>query len=90
MKPGDTAEPVAGKLSMAKQVAQGADGAVFASIGKALARGARASILGLGRLHGKDGSPPSGRNQLADERTAIGSSAGVSFYAGKLLKRSLN
>ena len=89
MKKTDIVERVAGEAGITKQAAQAAVGAVFASIGEALAQGEDVSILGFGRFSRNDRPAREGRNPRTGERIAVGPSAGVSFKAGKPLKDAL-
>ena len=90
MKKTEIVERVAGEAGIAKEVAQAAVGAVFASITEALARGEDVSVVGFGRFSRNDRPAREGRNPRTGERIAIGPSAGVSFKAGKALKDALN
>ena len=90
MKKTDIVERVAGEAGITKQAAQAAVGAVFSSIGEALAQGEDVSIPGFGRFSRKDRPAREGRNPRTGERIAIGPSASVSFKAGKALKDGLN
>ena len=54
MKKMEIVERVAGEAGFTKQAAQVAVGAVFASIGEALAKGENVSILGFSRFSRKD------------------------------------
>ena len=86
MKKRDIVERVAGEAGIAKQAAEAAVGAVFASIADALARGEDVTVTGFGRFARNDRPAREGRNPRTSERIAIGPSAGVSFKAGKMLK----
>ena len=90
MKKTDIVERVAGEAGITKQAAQAAVGAVFSSIGEALAQGEDVSIPGFGRFSRKDRPAREGRNPRTGEWIAIGPSASVSFKAGKALKDGLN
>ena len=90
MKNTEIAERVAGKAGITKETAQAAVGAVFDTIGEALARSEDDSIVGFGRFS-KTGRPTrEGRNPRTGSRIAIGPSAGLSLKAGKPLKDALN
>ncbi len=89
MKKTDIVECVAGEAGITKQAAQAAVGAVFASIGDALAQGEDVSVIGFGRFARNDRPAREGRNPRTGERITIGPSAGVSFKAGKALKEAL-
>ena len=90
MKKTEIVERVTGEAGIAKQAAEAAVGAVFASIAEALARGEDVAVTGFGSFARKDRSAREGRNPRTGERIAIGPSAGVSFKAGKALKNALN
>ena len=90
MKKPDIVERVAGEAGITKKAAQAAVGAVFASIGEALAQGEDVSIPGFGRFSRKQRPAREGRNPRTGDRIAIEPSAGVSFKAGKPLKDALN
>ncbi len=49
MKKGDIVERVAGEAGIAKQAAEAAVGAVFASIAEAVTRGEDVTVAGFGR-----------------------------------------
>ena len=91
MQKTDIIERLAGEAGIMRQAVRAAVGAVFASIGEALARGEDVSVVGFGRLFGKGRPAREGRNPRANERISIEPSAGVSFNAaGKALKDALN
>ena len=90
MKKRDIVERVAGEAGIAKQVADAAVGAVFASIAEALARGEDVTVAGFGRFARTERPAREGRNPRTGERIAIGPSSGVSFKAGKALKDALD
>ena len=86
----DIVERVASETGIAKQGAESAVGAVFASIAEALARGEDVAVAGFGRFVRTERPAREGRNPRTGERIAIGPSSGVSFKAGKALKDALN
>ncbi len=86
----DIVERVAGEAGVARQTAEAAVGAVFASMADALARGEDVAVAGFGRFARKDRPAREGRNPRTGERIAVGPSSGVSFRAGKALKDALN
>ena len=86
----DIAERVAGEAGIARQDAEAAVGAVFASIAEALARGEDVAITGFGSFARKERPAREGRHPGTGERISIGPSSGVSFKAGKALKDALN
>ena len=90
MKKSDIVERVADEAGIAKQAAESAVGAVFASIADALARGEDVAVTGFGRFARTERPAREGRNPRTGERMAIGPSASVSFKAGKTLKDSVN
>ena len=90
MKKRDIVERVAGEAGIAKQAAETAVGAAFASISEALERGEDVTITGFGRFARVDRPARQGRNPRTGERIAVGPSTGVSFKAGKTLKDALN
>ena len=90
MKRADIVAHVASEGAMTKQAAEAAVGAVFGSIAEALARGEDVTVTGFGRFARVDRPAREGRNPRTGERIAVGSSAGVSFKAGKALKDALN
>ena len=89
MKKRDIVERVAGEAGTAKQAAEAAVGAAFASIGEALGRGEDVVVPGFDRF-ARTERPAREGNPRTGERIAIGPSAGVSFKAGKALKDALN
>ena len=90
MKKRDMVERVVGEAGIAKQAAEAAVGAVFASIAESLARGEDVTVVGFGRFVRTERPAHEGRNPRTGERIAIGPSSGVSFKAGKALKEALN
>ena len=90
MKKADIVERVAGEAGIAKQAADAAVGAVFASIAEALARSEDVAIAGFGRFVRTERPAREGRNPRTGERIAIGPSSGVSFKTAKALKDALN
>ena len=90
MKKTEIVERVAGEAGIAKQAAEAAVRAVFASIADALARGEDVTVTGFGRFARTERPAREGRNPRTGERIAIGPSASVSFKAGKTLKNALN
>ena len=90
MKKTEIVERAAGEAGIAKQAAQAAVDAVFASIADALARGEDVTVAGFGRFSRTARPAREGRNPRTGERIAIGPSVGVSFKAGKALKDALN
>ena len=90
MKKRDIVDRVAGEAGIAKQAAEAAVGAVFASIAEALARGEDVAVAGFGRFGRIEWPAREGRNPRTGERIDIGPSSGVSFKPGKALKDALN
>ena len=86
----DIVERVASEAGIARQAAEAAVGAVFASMAEALAGGEDVAVAGFGRFARKDRPAREGRNPRTGERIAVGPSSGVSFKAGKALKDALN
>ena len=86
----DIVERVAGEAGIARQAAEAAVGAVFASMAEAFASGEDVAVAGFGRFARKDRPAREGRNPRTGERIAVGPSSGVSFKAGKALKDALN
>ena len=86
----DIVERVASEAGIARQAAEAAVGAVFASVAEALASGEDVAVAGFGRFARKDRPAREGRNPRTGERIAVGPSSGVSFKAGKALKDALN
>ena len=90
MNRGDIVERVASAAGIAKQAADAAVGAVFASIAEALARGEDVAVAGFGRFARTERAARESRNPRTGERIAIGPSSGVSFKAAKAFKDALN
>lgn len=90
MKKRDIVERVAGEAGIAKQAAEAAVGAVFASIAGALARGGDVVVAGFGRFTRAERPTREGRKPRTGERIAIASSAAVSFKAGKALNDAVD
>ncbi len=86
----DIVERVASEAGIARQAAEAAVGAVFASMVEALASGEDVAVAGFGRFARKDRPAREGRNPRTGERISVGPSSGVSFKAGKALKDALN
>ena len=81
MRKSDIVAHVAGQAGIAKQAADAAVGAVFASISEALARGEDVAVAGFGRFVKTERPAREGRNPRTGERIAIILSSGVSFKA---------
>ena len=90
MKKRDIVERVAGEAGIAKQAADAAVEAMFASIAEEPARGEEVTVAGSGRFARTDRPAREGRNPRTGGRIAIGPSSGVSFKAAKTLRDALN
>ena len=86
MNKSELAERLAGRTGMSKAAAKDAVDGVFEAIGKALANGEEARILGFGTFGTRNRPARSARNPRTGENVSVVASTVPVFKAGKTLK----
>lgn len=89
MNKADLIASVAEKVELKKKEVEAVVGAVFDSIGEALARGEKVQIVGFGTFEVRDRAARVGRNPQTGEEIQIAASRVPTFKAGKLLKEAV-
>ena len=90
MNHAELAEAVAKEMDLSKAKAAEAIDAVFAAIGKSLAKGKEVRLVGFGSFSVSKRAARTGRNPQTGASIKIAASKAVKFKAGKHLKDGVN